>query len=78
MCIPPYFCVWRLFKIATKKFDKEYSTQWYTEVAYLSDHGVPYEFVKLNEQGITVYKYKKTEKLFRTLCDLYEKLGITE
>lgn len=61
-----------------KKFDKEYSTSWLTEVMYLTDHGVPYTFVIRNQDGVTIYKYKKTKKLFDALSSLYGNLGILE
>ena len=72
------FYAWEVFEIAVKRFDKEYSTQWNTEVLYLTSRGIRYAFVKENENGITVYKYKKTKKLFDALSSLYGNLGITE
>lgn len=60
-----------------KLIDREYPCTWMTEQAYLADHGIRYTFVK-EENGVTVYKYKKTKKLFQTLSRLYEKLGILE
>lgn len=59
------------------KFDKEYQTQWLSEVNYLRDHGIRYSFVK-DLNGISTYKYKKTVMLFRTLADFYETIYYKE
>ncbi len=59
------------------KIDKEYSCTWIAEHVYLSDHGIRYSFVK-KENGITVYKYKKTKKLFEALSQFYGNLGYME
>lgn len=55
------------------KIDKEYACTSEAEMIYLSDHGIRYTFVKV-EKGITIYKYKKTKKLFETLAKLYTKM----
>ena len=60
-----------------KKIDKEYTCTWGTEQTYLSDVGIRYTFIKV-EDGVTVYKYKKTKKLFQALASLYDSLGILE
>lgn len=54
-----------------KKFDKEYSTQWIKEVEWLKNNGIRYTFVKTDENNITTYKYKKTNKLFECLTEFY-------
>lgn len=56
-----------------KQFDKEYSTQWVKEMKWLKDKGINYSFVKVIN-GITVYKYKKTDVLFEALRELYSNL----
>lgn len=56
-----------------KKFDKEYSTQWIKEVMWLRNHGIKYSFVKIDEYGITTYKYEKTAELFKLLSYFYDK-----
>lgn len=58
------------------KIDKEYSCNWMVEQLYLRDCGIKYEFVKKSPDGITIYKYKKTKKLFEALAKLYEELGV--
>lgn len=53
------------------QFDKEYSTQWSTEYAFLKQRGIPYTFVKVDDRGITTWKYAKTAELFSALSDFY-------
>ena len=53
-----------------KKFDKEYRTQYVTEMKYLKTLGIYYTFVK-EENGITTYKYTKTPELFQALTSFY-------
>lgn len=57
-----------------KVFDKEYSTQWMREVEWLKQHGVKYEYVKVDENEITTFKYKKTKKLFKELYNYYSQI----
>lgn len=57
-----------------KKFDKEYSTQWMREVEWLREHGIPYNFVKVDENKVTSFKYTKTKELFKALFDLYSQI----
>lgn len=57
--------------IDIKKFDKEYSTQYPSEMKFLKEHGVDYTFVKV-VNGITTYKYTKTKMLFDVLALFYE------
>lgn len=54
----------------TKKFDKEYSTQYTPEMKYLKEQGIYYSFVKEIE-GVTTYKYTKTPELFKALAIFY-------
>lgn len=53
-----------------KKFDKEYSTQWISEVEWLKKCGIDYTFVKVID-NITTYKYEKNYKLFIALAYYY-------
>lgn len=53
-----------------KKFDKEYSTQYVSEMKYLQANGINYTFVK-EIQGVTTYKYTKTPELFKALMSFY-------
>ena len=55
------------------KIDHEYSCVWYDECDYLMKHGIRYTFVK-EIDGITVWKFKKTEELFHTLGDFYSEV----
>ena len=52
-------------------FDKEYSTQWKTEVEYLKSIGIKYNFVK-QINGINTYKYTKTPEIFEALVSFYK------
>lgn len=52
------------------KIDHEYSCVWTDEFNYLTRHGIKYTFVKVKD-GVTVWKFKKTEELFRRLADFY-------
>lgn len=53
------------------KWDKEYSTMYWKEVEYLKNNGVYYCFVKTSENGCSVFKYKKTKRLFELLSNFY-------
>lgn len=52
------------------KIDHEYSCVWTDEFNYLTRHGIKYTFVKVKD-GVTVWKFKKTEELFQILADFY-------
>lgn len=54
-----------------KKFDKEHSVTYIKEKQYLDKCGIRYAFVK-EVNGITIYKYKKTSKLYKCLSSFYE------
>lgn len=54
-----------------KIFDKEYSTQYPTEVMYLREAGIKYTFVK-TEHGITTWKFEKNYRLFDALKNFYK------
>lgn len=53
------------------KFDKEYRCTYPLEMCWLTDNGIRYEFVKV-ENGITVWKYKKTKKLALSLAEFWD------
>lgn len=55
-----------------KRFDKEYSTQYSPEKDYLLKNGIKPSFVKIVD-GVTTYKYTKTQKLFELLSVFYDK-----
>lgn len=52
------------------KIDREYPCNWYEEFKYLTERGIKYEFVK-EINGVTTWKFKKSEFLFRLLADFY-------
>lgn len=56
--------------MSDKKFDKEYATTYLKEKLFLDACGIRYAFVK-QENGITYFKYKKTQKLFESLAIFY-------
>lgn len=57
-----------------RKFDKEYSTYYTKERDFLASRGIMYDFVKLDEQDLSIFKYKKSHKLFSALADFYKEL----
>lgn len=54
-----------------KIWDKEYSTQYTSEMKYLQSKGISYSFVK-EINGVTTYKYTKTSELFEALMNFYK------
>ena len=52
------------------KFDKEYKCTYPLEMCWLTDNGIRYEFVKI-ENGITVWKYTKTKSLALALAEFW-------
>ena len=53
------------------KFDKEYSTQYSNEMNFLLKKGIKYTWVYINEDGVTVWKYKKEKRLWDALSEMY-------
>lgn len=53
------------------RFDKEYSTQFSTEMKFLLGRGIKYTWVYMNEDGVTVWKYKKEKRLWDALSEMY-------
>lgn len=53
------------------KFDKEYSTQFSSEMNFLSNKGIKYTWVYINHDGVTVWKYKKEKRLWDALSEMY-------
>lgn len=58
--------------MGNKLWDKEYATSFYDEVIYLRKRGIRYTWVDKNENGISVWKYKKTRELWLALADMYK------
>lgn len=52
------------------KFDKEYQTQFFSEVCFLTERGIRYTFVK-KVNGLITYKYEKNKELFEALAEFY-------
>lgn len=58
-------------------FDKEYSTQWKREVAFLKEKGIDYVYAKKHfKYPIIKYKYTKTPELFIALAEFYKQVWI--
>ena len=53
------------------KFDKEYSTSFPEEVRFLKRKGIQYTWVYINENNISVWKYKKEKQLWDALSEMY-------
>ena len=65
-------------ELEIRKLDNEYRTESSHEVCYLSEYGIKYDtgltlhlFVK-KEDGVTVWKYKKTKELGLALAKFWE------
>jgi hypothetical protein len=64
-----FFTLWNERK--AMKFDKEYSTQYLSEMKFLLSKGIKYTWVYVNEEGYTVWKYKKEKRLWDALSEMY-------
>lgn len=53
------------------KWDKEYQTSFLDEVIYLKSQGIRYTWVYTNDDGISVWKYKKNTQLWAALTKMY-------
>lgn len=53
-----------------KMLDREYATSYMSEVKWLSENGISYNFVKVID-GITIYKYTKNYRLYKELSNFY-------
>ena len=53
------------------KYDNEYSTASESEMRFLREHGIRYTWVFVNEEGCTVWKYKKELRLWEALTAMY-------
>ena len=56
----------------TKGYDMEYSTSFYDEVIFLRRNGIRYVWVYRNDEGISVWKYRKNRELWLALADMYK------
>lgn len=53
------------------KWDKEFSTSFLDEVIFLKSKGIRYTWVYTNEDGISVWKFKKEKRLWDALSEMY-------
>lgn len=54
-----------------ERYDNEYRTSSLDELLFLKRNGIRYEWVTKDEDGNSVWKFKKTPKLFTALAKLY-------
>lgn len=52
-------------------WDKEYQTSFFDEVIYLKSKDIRYTWVYKNDDGISVWKYRKEKRLWSALADMY-------
>lgn len=52
-------------------WDKEYQTSFFDEVIFLKSKGIRYTWVYKNDDGISVWKYRKEKRLWSVLADMY-------
>lgn len=52
-------------------WDKEYQTSFLDEVLFLKSKGIRYTWVYKNEDGLSVWKYKKNRTLWLSLAEMY-------
>lgn len=52
-------------------WDKEYQTSFLDEVLFLKSKGIRYAWVYKNEDGLSVWKYKKIKELWLALAEMY-------
>lgn len=52
-------------------WDKEYQTSFFDEVIFLKSKGIRYTWVYTNENGISVWKYRKEKCLWSALAEMY-------
>lgn len=53
------------------KWDKEYSTSFINEVTFLKSKGIRYTWVFTNDDGVSVWKYRKEKRLWDALSEMY-------
>jgi hypothetical protein len=56
------------------RWDKEYSTSFINEVTFLKTKGIRYTWVYTNDDGISVWKFKKDKQLWDALSEMYSDL----
>lgn len=56
------------------RWDKEYSTSFINEVTFLKTKGIRYTWVYTNDDGVSVWKFKKDKQLWDALSEMYSDL----
>ncbi|MBQ0036429.1 MAG: hypothetical protein KBT35_05885 [Firmicutes bacterium] len=54
------------------KWDKEYSCSFLDEFVFLKKNGIRYTWVYTDENGHSVWKYRKTRELWLALAEMYK------
>lgn len=52
-------------------WDKEYQTSFLDEVLFLKSKGIRYTWVYKNEDGLSVWKFRKEKRLWSALAEMY-------
>lgn len=52
-------------------WDKEYQTSFLDEVLFLKSKGIRYTWVYKNEDGLSVWKFRKEKRLWSSLAEMY-------
>lgn len=53
------------------RWDKEYATSFINEVTFLKSKGIRYTWVYTNEDGVSVWKFRKEKRLWDALSEMY-------
>ena len=69
--IYPIFYDLQLNMERKNKWDKEYATSFMDEVAFLKSKGIRYTWVYTNDDGISVWKFRKEKRLWSALSEMY-------
>ena len=56
--------------------DKGNSTCFVEEMKYIRDKGIRYTWVYMNEEKVSVWKYKKEKRLWDALSEMYSKYNL--
>ena len=54
------------------KFDNEYETSFFFVLLWLRSHGIRYDWVYVDHEGYSVWKYLKTPQLWECLSQMYK------
>ena len=72
--ISHFFTIIVIYMENKSKWDKEYATSFLDEVVFLKSKGIRYTWVYTNDDGISVWKFKKEKRLWLALADMYSNM----